>query len=451
MDRTLFEKTAIPKAYFTLSLPTVLSMVVSIIYNMADTFFIAQTQNTNLVAGVSLGAPVFTLLMAFGNIFGQGGCSLMSRLLGQRNQQSIQHVSSFCFYGAFATGLIAAIIMIGFQNPILLMLGANEQSFSYAREYYLWLSIGAPFLVVSFVHCNLLRSVGLSKESMIGSIGGAVINIILDPILISGFHLGAQGAAIATVTGYLFTDGYYIYTVLKKCSQISLNLRKIPISRAEAGQIFGIGIPAALTNLMQSLSIIFVNQALLPYGNDKIAAMGIALKVSSIAILLLVGFSFGGQPLIGYLYGAKDYSRLRALLKLYFQFIGGLSALLTIGIFVLAPVLIPLFLSDTNVIEQGIPMLRLQVISMIFVALVQIIMIWCQSSGKMLISFLLSISRQGVIFFLVLFLSTKFFGYDGIIAAQAISDLITAGIAVFFYFISFHQELKKDHSSSQAS
>ena len=172
MENAIFEEKKVSKAYMKLSLPLVLSMTVSLIYNLADTFFVAQTQNTNIVAGVSLCAPLFTTLMALGNIFGQGGSSLISRLLGKNDTTATRRVSAFCFWGAILIGALMGFIMLLFRTPLLYVIGANEETFNFARDYYTWLAIGAPALVLSFIHSNLLRSEGMSKESMIGTMGG---------------------------------------------------------------------------------------------------------------------------------------------------------------------------------------------------------------------------------------------------------------------------------------
>ena len=308
MENAIFEEKKVSKAYMKLSLPLVLSMTVSLIYNLADTFFVAQTQNTNIVAGVSLCAPLFTTLMALGNIFGQGGSSLISRLLGKNDTTATRRVSAFCFWGAILIGVLMGFIMLLFCTPLLYVIGANEETFNFARDYYTWLAIGAPALVLSFIHSNLLRSEGMSKESMIGTMGGAIVNILLDPIFIFVLGLNAGGAAMASVIGYIFSDVYFAVVVAKKSKVLTLDIQKARIPADHVKDIFAIGIPAAVVNIMSSVSAVLVNQFLLPYGNEKIAAMGIALKVSMIVLLLLTGFSFGGQPLFGYYYGANSAS-----------------------------------------------------------------------------------------------------------------------------------------------
>ena len=202
-NQNLFEQGSIRKTYLTLALPVTLSMVLSVVYNVADTYFIARTQDTSLVAAVSLCAPVFTLLMAFGNIFGQGGTSLISRLFGKKDMDGTRRVSSFCFWAALAVGAILGGAMLLFQGPLLRLLGADEDTLRYARDYYVTLAAGGPLIVVNFIHMNLLRAEGMSRESMLGSASGLLVNIILDPIFISGLGWGAFGAAFASVIGYL--------------------------------------------------------------------------------------------------------------------------------------------------------------------------------------------------------------------------------------------------------
>ncbi len=442
MENVIFEEPRVSKAYLRLSVPLVLSMVVTLIYNLADTFFVAQTNDTNIVAGVSLGAPLFTLLMAVGNIFGQGGSSLISRLLGQKDKAGVRHVSSFCFYVTIVSGIVIGIFMMLFRVPLLYLIGANDETFAHASDYFVYLAIGAPIIMLSFIHSNLLRSEGMSKESMAGTILGAVVNIILDPIFISALKWGAGGAAIATVIGYLFSDIFFAIIVVKRSNILSVRPKDIKISGKNVGQIFGIGIPAAIVNLMQSASIVLVNQFLLPFGNDKIAAMGIVLKVSMIALLLLTGFAFGGQPLFGYYYGAKDKKRLKDLFRFCVCFISVLAVFLTIVIILSAPVLMRCFMNNDRIVADGTLMLRWQVITMVFIGIILLMTIVFQSLGKVMGSFVLSISRQGIVFFVVLAAAYYTAGYMGIVAAQAIADIITAIIAVILFRKQLYKEFQ---------
>lgn len=318
MENEIFEKAPVPKAFFTMALPVVFSMVISLVYNMVDTYFIARTGNTNLVAGVSLGAPIFTLMIALGDIFGLGGSSVISRLFGEKRR------------------------------------GRKTAQ----RLLFLW----------------------------------------CDPA------------------------NFYIH-------------------KDELIQIFAIGIPASITNLMQSLGMTLMNRSLLPHGNDRVAAMGIIMKVNMIAVLILVGFAFGGQPLIGYNYGAKNRRRLKEILSFAYKFECGLGLLLTILLSLAARPMIRIFMKDNTIVSLGVPMLRMQLLGMVFVAIVLVTTCTFQSAGMARNAFLLSISRQGVIFAIVLAIASHTIGYQGILLSQAISDLLTAVLAIALYRTSVAKEL----------
>ena len=436
----LFEKAPIPKAYFTFALPVVFSMVVSLVYNMVDTFFIAQTGNTDLVAGVSLSAPVFTLMIALGDIFGLGGSSVISRLFGQKLDKDGKRLSVFCFYGAIACGILVTVLLLLFREPVLTLLGADRDTMIYASQYYTYIALGAPFIIVSYTPLNLLRTEGFATASMVGSILGAVVNMILDPVFIFTLGMGAAGAAIATVIGNICTDLVFLWFLLKKSRRLSVDPRGFHIQKEELGQIFAIGIPASVTNLMQSLGMALTNRFLLPYGNDAVAAMGIVMKVNLIAVLVLVGLAFGVQPLIGYNYGAKNSRRLKDILKFSYGVECGTAAALALLLSAAAPALIRIFMQDPRIIDLGVPMLRFQQAGMIFIAVVLVTTSTFQSAGKALGAFLLSVSRQGVIFAIVIFLASKTFGYNGVLASQAVSDCLTAILAAVLLFRWIREE-----------
>lgn len=426
----IFDTDHLYRNYFKMAFPVVMGLVVTLIYNLADTFFIAQTDNTDLIAGVSLCSPVFTALMAFGNIYGQGGSSLISRLLGKNDISGVKRVSSFCFYIAMATGFVLAIAMSLLYRPVLTMLGADSASFPHAFDYYIVLSVCAPVIVLSFIHSSLVRCEGMSAESMIGTILGAVINIILDPILISAAGMGAMGAAVATVIGYFCSVIYFLWLLHKKSKCLSVKPSQCRIKSSELRQILGVGITAALSNLMQSLCIIVVNQFLLPYGNDKIAAMGIVLKINMIAQLILTGFAFGGVPMFGYLYGAEKRKDLNRLLRFCLIFMSALSLVLTAVLCIFAGPLMEIFVKDASMIDTGSVMLRWQAATTVFAGIVLLLTVLFQATGKVVPSFILSISRQGVIFVASLLICVKLFAYNGVLMGQAVSDIISSVIAI---------------------
>ena len=418
------------RTYFKMTLPSVLGMVVTLIYNLADTYFIAQTNDTAMIAGVSVCAPVFTALMAFGNIYGQGGSSLISRLLGQNDREGTERVSSFCFYISIATGAVLAVLMLLFRAPMLRLLGASAEAYPHAEAYYTVLAIGASLTVLRFIHSNLVRCEGMATESMIGSMLGTVLNIVLDPILISVLGWGATGAAVATIVGYLCSDVYFLWLLHRKSRCLSVKLSQCRVSAGELQQIMGVGVTAALSNLMQSLVVIVMNQFLLPYGNDKIAAMGIAMKVAMIAQMLLVGFAFGGVPIFGYLYGAGLRGMMKKLIRFCLCFMTALALLLTALVCLNATGWMKIFVEDAGIIATGAEMLRWQACTAAFACVVMLLTVLFQATGKIVPAFVLSLSRQGVVFLVVLVVCVKLFQYQGVLMAQAVADVLSAALAL---------------------
>lgn len=439
MENYLFEKAAVPKAYMKLSFPVVLSMMVSLVYNMVDTYFIALTGNQDLVAGVSLVVPIFTMMIAFGDIFGIGGSSLVSRLFGEKKNEDAKKASAFCVWATVAFGIFVTVVLLLFREPVLHILGAGKATWEYADAYYTWIALGAVFIIFGLVPSNILRTEGLAMQSMIGSVLGSIVNIILDPIFIFGLQQGAAGAAIATVIGNIVADIYYLYAVMKKSRHLSVAFADCKVSGKIIREVLVIGIPSSITNLMQSVMVMLTNFFLLQYGTDKVAAMGIALKVNMITALILVGFAFGGQPLVGYNYGAKNKKRLKEILKFAYLFEMGLGLIFTIVMSLFAPAIIGVFMSDANIISNGAMMLRCQQLGMTFMAVTLVSTCVCQSVGNAIGAFTLSVSRQGILYVIALVICSHVFGYSGVLFSQACADVVTAGIAVCIIFKIFQK------------
>ena len=443
MNNDWFEKAPVHKAYFKFSLPVVCGMMISLIYNMVDTWFIARTGNTNLVAGVALGAPVFILMVALGDMFGLGGASVISRLFGQQKDDEGRKISIFCFYAAIIVGVVVAALMILFRQPILSVLGANQETMAYASSYYTYIVLGAPLIIVSFTPNNQLRTEGCATQSMIGGAIGSVVNIILDPIFIFGFGWGAAGAAIATVIGYVCTDIYYIWILLCRTKKLSVDIREFRLVPSELLQILSIGIPACITNLMQSIGMTMLNRFLLPYGNDRVAAMGTAPKTNLIASFIIIGFAFGAQPLIGYNYGAGNRERLKKILRFCYGFECCIAVTISVFMSLAALYLLRMFIADEHIVSIGTPMLRMQQIGMVFMSIVLVTTVIFQAAGKAWGAFLLSVSRQGAIFAVVIFTVSRWFGYNGVLLSQPVADVLTAFLAVGLFLLSVYKELKE--------
>lgn len=432
MDK-LFENTSIKRAYFILALPVVMSMAVTIIYNMVDTFFVAKTGNPNLVAGVSQGAPIFTLMIAIGDIFGLGGSSVISRLFGKRRDKTARYVSGYCFYASITCGLVVTALMFIFQTPVLHMLGASPATWKYAREYYLVIAGGATFIIFGLSPNNILRTEGLATQAMIASITGTGINVVLNPIFIFTCGLGAAGSALATVVSNVIADVLMVYYLRTKSKKLTTSIHETKISGKLQREIYAIGIPASVTNIMVTFATALTNRYLIAYGANSVAAMGIAMKVNTVIVMVMVGFAFGAQPLIGYTYGARDERRFRETLRFDLSVVAGLALVLTVLMMVFAPQIIRLFMRDPEIVREGTGMLRWLASSTTIAGIIMVLTTTFQSMGKATPAFWLSFSRQGLIFLIAIVALSYFFGYTGVLAAQACADVLTLVLAAFLY------------------
>lgn len=433
----LFEKEAIPKVYFKLALPVVLSMIVSMVYSLADTYFVAKTGNANLVAGVTIGAPLFSFMLAVGDIFGLGGSAIVSQLFGQKNYELSKRIASAAFYATVAICIFLTIILLIFEQPILHLLGAKPATYQYAADFYRVLVLGSIFIAVSLVPSNLIRTEGLAVQSMFATMVGTILAIILDPIFLFVFKWGAAGVALANVIGYAFNTGLLIYYVNTKSRYLSFNFKFARIGWSEWRQVIEIGIPASVTNFMQTFGMALLNNYLAPFGAASVAAMGITQKIYGIVILVLVGFAFGAQPLVGYCYGARNVERFKAVLRFDILVEVVYAMIFSLVLIILAPVLVRLFMKQPEIIAKGAYMLRACLATTPFIGLGMVLTTVFQSASKAMSALLMSISRQGVFYLIIMLLFSNLFGYHGVIWAQAVADILTTLMGIYLYKRSF--------------
>lgn len=429
-NRDLFEKTSVPKAVALMAIPTIVTMLVVVIYNMADTFFIGQTGDAMQVAAVSLATPVFMVFMALGNLFGIGGSSAISRALGEKNEQRARHISAFCCYCSLGVGILMTLIFILFMDGILKMIGASPATIDYARQYLTFVAIGAPFVMFGTAYGNIVRGEGAAKESMIGNLIGTITNIILDPIMILWLGWGVSGAAVATVLGNVAACIFYLHYLLhKKGTALSIKPSDFQWKNRIASSVFSIGIPASLNNILMSCANILLNNVLISYGDTPVAAMGIAMKANMIVILLQIGLCAGIQPLIGYNYGARNVKRLKKIF-----FFTGLCAVimgtvLTLLMVIARKPIIHAFINDQEVVTSGIKMMIALQLSGPVIGILFLCINTLQGMGKALQSLLLTVCRQGLAFIPMLFILNKLFQLNGVIYAQSVADFISIVIA----------------------
>ena len=434
----IFEKVPVPKAVATMAIPTMISMLVVVIYNMADTFFIGQTNDPLQVAAVSLATPVFMIFMALGNLFGIGGSSAISRALGEQHKEHACHISSFCCYGAVGLGVMVAVLSVAGMEGILHLIGASENTIGFARQYLTIISIGTPTIMFSTAFANILRGEGAAKQSMTGNLLGTVVNIILDPIMILGLGWGVTGAALATIIGNIAACLYYISYYVRGKSSLSIHLRDFKAGEGIAAGVAAIGIPASLNNILMSFANIILNQALVGYGDTPVAAMGVAMKSNMLVVLLQIGLCMGIQPLIGYNYGSRNKKRLMSV----FKFTGLVSVImgtiLTLLMLVARKSLIQVFIDDAQVVRYGIQMVIALQLSAPFIGILFLCINTIQGMGKALPSLILTICRQGLIFIPLIFILNSMFGLEGVIYAQPTADYLSIVLAILICMHLFH-------------
>ena len=432
-ENELMARMKVSKAVATMAIPSVISSLVTVVYNMADTFFVGQTGDPLQVAAVSLTNPIFILFMAVANMFGMGGSAVASMALGEQNQKRMKQVSAFITYASLAVGILFALVLVGFMQPILSIFGANEETYALARGYVFHISYGAPFIIWSAAASFVVRSEGASKEAMIGSMIGTIANIVLDPVLISGFHLGAAGAAVATTLGNILASLYYLWYFVNKSNNFSIGIRNFTCRYGIFSGICSCGLPTAIFSTLMSVSTIVLNQILVAYGNAPVAAIGIVFKANMFITFLQMGLANGVQPLLGYNFGSGDKKRFQDIAAYTKKCCIVIGILATLLFFVFRRQIIGLFIQDEEVIMYGVRMLIAYMLSGPVIGILFMNMSCMQSVGKAFWATILSVLRQGVLLIPLLFLLNALGGLTGVIYGQALTDYIAVILSVLMW------------------
>ena len=299
-EKELFETMAVPKAVATLAIPTIISQVVTMIYNLADTFFVGQIGNPYMVAAVSLVSPWFNLLTALGNLFGLGGGSLISRMLGKNHHTDIKYVSAFSVWGGSAVTLIFSLLTFTFREPLLLFLGASAETYGYAESYLNWVVVlgGVPTML-SLTLGHLLRSEGHARSASMGMMFGGILNVVLDPILIFGFHLDVAGAAIATAFSNLASVVLFVFLYIRMGDKTAVSLCPKCFTFRFVRQIFSVGLASALATTLGNASNMVIVKLSSGYGDIPVAAYGIVKRIDQFPLNVSMGLCQGFMPLVG--------------------------------------------------------------------------------------------------------------------------------------------------------
>nr|WP_296263234.1 MATE family efflux transporter [uncultured Merdimonas sp.] len=413
----------IPGLIGRLAVPTIISMLISSFYNMADTFFVGRI-STSATAAVGVVFPIMAVIQALGFFCGHGSGNSISRKLGSKNPQAAKELAATGFFLAFALGLLLTILGLLFLDPLSRILGSTETILPYTKEYLGIILLGAPYMTAQLVLNNQIRFQGNAFYAMIGITTGAVLNIGLDPLFIFVFDMGVSGAALATIISQFVSFCLLLAGIrISKC--IPIHIKNMRISKERLSEIIGGGLPSLFRQGLGSLATMTLNIAANPYGDAAIAAMSVVSRIMMFANSALIGFGQGFQPVCGFNYGARKYDRVKEAFWFCVKVSTVVLLILSVAGMILSGHLIGIFRNDVDVIRIGTTALRFQCVTFTLNGWIVMNNMMMQTMGKTLPATVLAASRQGLFFIPALLILPHFFGLLGIQSAQAVSDIFT--------------------------
>ena len=434
--------TSVPKLIIKLGLPTIANMLISSLYNMADTYFVG-TLGKSASGAIGIVFSLLAIIQAFGFLYGNGCGSILSRKLGQHDMESASRFGSTGFFLALATGGIIGILGLCFLTPFMYLLGSTDTILPYARQYAFFILLGAPFYAASCVLNNILRYEGMSIFSMVGLVSGGLLNIILDPIFIIGLDMGTAGAGLATALSQLVSFSILLFMFLSGKTACKLRLKHFTRKFSDVAAIFTTGLPSLIRQGLGSFSGMLLNHQAGVYGDAAVAAMSIVNRVTQFIFSVNLGIGQGFQPVAAFNYGAKKYSRVKQGFWYTFLFSEILLGVLAIGCFLFATPLVTMFQSDPTVVVISAPALRYQCIACLFLPFFTCSNMVFQSVGKSGRASALATLRSGICFIPLILTLPAIFGLTGVMISQPFSDFLSCTITIplALYFL---KHLPKD-------
>lgn len=428
-----FSSMRVPEAVLRNALPAMASMLMVLVYNLADTFFIGQTHNALMVAAVSLATPIFLLFMAVGTVFGIGGTSVISRSMGKGNKEYSKKVSSFCMWSCVATGILMSLLLWIFMDQILKLIGASQDTWDMAKTYLEIVIISGPFVLIGNCFSNVLRAEGQSNKAMMGMLIGNLLNVVLDPIMILGFGWNIAGAAIATVIGNIIGAGYYLVYFLRGESMLSIRIKDFALKDGVCSGVLAIGVPSSLGSVLMSVSSILMNSRIADYGDMAIAGIGVAMKVTMMTGMVCIGLGQGVQPLLGYCVGANKWKRYRKIMRFSTAFAFVLSIIMTAVCYLFTDQIVRAFVTNPKAYDYGVTFSHILLTTSVLFGVYYVLINALQAMGAATPSLIINVSRQGLIYIPALYLLGAIFGIMGLIWAQPVADVLSILLAIWLY------------------
>lgn len=434
---TVFEEKNASKAILRVGLPAMLGQLTTLIYNIADTFFVSLTKEPAMIAAVTLCTPILLIIMSIASIFGMGGNSVIARLLGENDTKRVRRTLNFCVYAMAIAGIVILLIGVVFMQPIASLSGADAENMAYTCDYLRYIFLGAPFIILSNGAVHLFRSIGFIKESTIGLALGNSVNIVFDFLFIVVWGWGTAGAALATSFGFFCSTVYYLVCLIRAQRKanplIQLSPKQFAPDSRMVAQVVTIGIPGALITVLLSVSNIVLNNFIGIYGSDAVAAYGIAYKLDMVPIMLSVGLAQGVAPLVGYHFGAGRRDQMARLMRTATLYAILLGAVFLATFCLLGAQLASIFLHDEALIRQAGHFITVLGLSAPMVGIINTVTSYFQALGAALKSLAITMMRNAVLFIPAVILLNHFWQLSGVIAAQPIVETILAVVCIIMY------------------
>ncbi len=443
----LFTRTPVPRAVLSLVIPTIISQLITVVYNMADTFFIGQLGDPNQVAAASLSLPLFLLTTGMANLFGIGGASLISRSLGVDDKQRARNAAAFSLWSAAGLALCYGLFIALFRSRILPAVGANEGTYAFCSKYLFWtVTVGAIPTVLNATLAHLVRAEGYSAQASFGVALGGVLNIFLDPLFIFPLGLQIEGAAIATMLSNLIATLYFIVLILRGNFNLSLNPRHYSLRGGIPKEVLLVGLPSCAMNLLAVFSNVMMNKLMVSYSNAAVAGIGIAKKIDMLAFAIANGLSQGVLPLIGFNYSARNFPRMRAAIKMTLLLSLAVTTLGAILLFTCAGPIVRSFIDDAETVRLGGMFQRIICLTGPFTAVTMVIITIFQSVGRKVQPLILSMLRKGGLDVPFMFLMNALLGVNGTAWATPMADTCAMLVALAL-FVPFWRRIGAETSA----
>ena len=445
----LLGSASIPKALLSMGIPTMIGMLVNAFYNLVDAYFVGGLGESQMGA-ISVVYPLGQVVVGLGLLFGNGAASYISRLLGRGDKENANKVASTALYSSVSVGAVIIIISMVFLHPILKLLGATDSILPFAATYASVYIVSCIFNVFNVTMNNIVTSEGAAKTTMCALLTGAVLNIALDPLFIYVFDLGVAGAAIATAISQVVSTCVYQIYILRKKSVFHFRVKDCTYTKETMSEIFKIGIPTLVFQILTSVSISLINNAAGDYGDSAIAGMGVVTRLISMGSLSVFGFIKGFQPIAGYSYGAKKFDRLREAIKTSILWSTVFCVIFGVILALFPAAIVSRFTKgDAEMIRIGAASLRANGISIMLFGFYTVYSSLFLALGKGREGFILGACRQGICFIPVILLLPIVWGLNGIMYAQPIADVLSAVITVFMA-IPLHKKLNEMQKQTAA-